>query len=51
MTYIIRIRGRMVYLIDENINLLDKMHEGIVVLDQDDLNLKIASQPAVTLLK
>lgn len=50
-TYIAHIRGRMVRLIVENVNLLDKMHEGLIVLSQTDLSIRFASIPAIRLLK
>ena len=53
ITYIVRIHGKMAYLILENLNLLNKMHEGLIVVEEDntDLELKIASLPAIRLLK
>lgn len=35
----------------ENLNLLNKMHEGLIVVEDNDLELKIASMPAIHLLK
>ena len=35
----------------ENVNLLDKMHEGLIVLSQADMSLRFANRPAVQLLK
>lgn len=53
ITYIVRIHGKMAYLILENLNLLNKMHEGLIVVEEDsnDLEMKIASLPAIRLLK
>ena len=53
ITYIVRIHGKMAYLILENLNLRKKMHEGLIVVEEDntDLELKIASLPAIRLLK
>ena len=51
LTYIAQIRGRMAYLVVENLNLLDKMHEGLIVVSKADLTLKFASKPAVRLFK
>jgi len=38
-TYIVLIRGRMGQLFVENLNLLDGMHEGLVVLSIEDKSL------------
>lgn len=35
----------------ENVKLLDKMHEGLVVLQKEDLGLQFASEPAISLMK
>lgn len=51
IAYIVRIRGRIRYLVIENINLLNKMHEGLIVLSEHDMNLKFANLPAVNLVK
>ena len=40
----------MNFLIVENIHLLNRMHEGLVVVDEEDMDLKFATIPAVTLL-
>ena len=50
-TYVAMIRGKMSNLILENLNLLDKMHEGLIVLSQDCKVIQLASKPAVYLLK
>jgi len=50
ITYIAQNRGKMNFLIIENINLLDKMHEGLVLVDEQDMDLKFATIPAVTIL-
>ena len=51
ITYIVRIRGKMGYLVIENVQLLNKMNEGLIVVDDEDKSLKFASMPAVRLLK
>lgn len=51
ITYIARIQGKMNFVIIENIHLLNRMHEGLVVVEQEDLDLKFATIPAVSLLK
>ena len=52
VTHVAQIRGRIAYLVVENSNLLDKMHEGLIVVSsQADLSLKFSSLPAVRLLK
>ena len=35
----------------DNLSLIDKMHEGLIVLSEPDLNLVFANIPAVTLLQ
>lgn len=39
VTYIAMLRSKMNQLMKENLNLLDKMHEGLVVLSQADMSL------------
>ena len=51
VTYIAQIKGKMNQLMIENLNLLDKMHEGLIVVSEKERNLKFASNPAVRLLK
>ena len=51
VTYITRTRKKMSSLIQENFNLFDKMHEGVIVLDRVDESLKFISRPALRLLK
>ena len=48
--YIVQIRSKLSQLINENLNLLDKMHEGLIVLSSSDMELKLASRPAVRLI-
>ena len=38
-------------LIIENLKLLDGMHEGLIVISENDLGLKFASKPAIEVLK
>ena len=38
IVYIVRIRGKMGYLIIENLNLLNKMNEGLIVVDDSDFD-------------
>ena len=51
VTYIAQIRGKMNKLMIENLNLFNKMNEGIIVVSEKDKSLKFASQPAIRLLK
>lgn len=47
VTYIAQIRGKIGTLMFENLNLLDGMHEGLIVLSSDDnLTLQFANKPA-----
>ena len=39
VTYIVQIRGKMSQLFLENLNLLNKMHEGIIVVSEKDQSL------------
>ena len=39
LTYIASIRGKLRKLMHENLSLLNKMHEGLVVLRQDDFSI------------
>ena len=50
LMYIVQIRSKLSQLIYENLNLLDKMHEGLIVLSRSDIELKLASRPAVRLI-
>lgn len=47
MTYIAQIRSIMSNYIIENFNLLNRMHEGIIVLAEEDMQVEFASKPAV----
>ena len=38
-------------LIVENLNLLDKMHEGLIVISENDRTLQFASEPAMRILR
>ena len=51
VTYIAIIRGKNNQLIEENLKLLDKMHEGLIVDTEKDLAIKFANKPARRLLK
>jgi len=52
VTYIAQLRGKISRLMMENVNLFDKMHEGMIVVSaEDSLNLRFASKPAISLLK
>lgn len=51
LTYIAHLRGKMSKLMVENLNLLNKMHEGLIVVSEKDKIVKFASKPAINLLK
>ena len=51
VTYIAVIRGKNNHLIEENLKLLDKMHEGLIVVTEDEHHIKFANSPARRLLK
>ena len=50
ITYIVRIRAKMSYLLVQNLNLLNKMHEGLIVVEESDMDLKFANTPAINLI-
>ena len=51
VSYLAQIKGKMSHLIAENLKLLDKMHEGLIVVSESDRTIQFASKPAIRLLK
>lgn len=51
VTYIAVLKGRLAKLMHENVGLMNKMNEGLMVLSQDELVPTFASLPAVRVLK
>ena len=51
VTYIAVLKGRLANLVHENVGLLNKMNEGLIVLSQDQLTPVFASKPAIRILK
>ncbi len=51
LTYITQIKSELVELMNENISLFNKMHEGVVVVSEKDQKLQFVSKPTVSLLK
>ena len=51
VTYVAVLRGNLANLMSENIKLLDKMNEGIIVLSPLQLKPVFASKPAIKILK
>ena len=47
LTYIAVIRSKLAQLIVENLNLLDRMHEGLIVMSETKKELQLASKPAI----
>ena len=47
LTYIAVIRSKLAQLIVENLNLLDRMHEGLIVMSETQKELQLASKPAI----
>ena len=43
------IKGQMSELMKENLNLLNKMHEGLIVLSEKDDSLQVVNKPALSL--
>ena len=41
----------MSLIISENFALLDRMHEGLIVISEADKSLQFATRPAIALLK
>ena len=50
MTYIAKIRHKLSLLVSENLNLLNKMHEGLVILTEETQKLRFANSPAINLI-
>ena len=50
ITYVASIRSKINHLIQENLSLLDRMHEGLLVLSENNMQLRFASKPAIQLL-
>ena len=51
LVYIAILRGDKDQLMIENMKLIDKMHEGIIVVSEKDHDIKFANKPAISLLK
>ena len=51
VTYVAVLRGNLANLMSENIKLLDRMSEGILVLSPLKLKPVFASKPAIKILK
>lgn len=49
-TYISRIESKLKKLMLQNLGLLDGMHEGIIVLTDDEKSLEFANMPAIELI-
>ena len=50
-TYVALLRGRMDRIMTENLGLLNRMYEGLIVLRTEDGKLSFASKPAIKILK
>ncbi len=50
LTYIAQIKSELVELMNENICLFDKMHEGVAIVTESDQSLQFLNKPAVDLL-
>ena len=50
VTYVVVIRRRMHDMIGENVKLFDRIHEGLIVISDDNEQLQFANQPAISLL-
>jgi hypothetical protein len=50
LTYVVHIRGKLQTLLGENLNLLNGMHEGLLMLSFKERSLRFASTPAARLL-
>ena len=49
--YVAQLRGQMQRIIGENLGLLNRMYEGLLVLRKEDLKPEFASNPAIKILK
>ena len=49
--YVAQLRGQMSKIIGENLGLLNRMYEGLLVLRKEDHQLEFASKPAIKILK
>ena len=50
VSYIKLIRDKMNLLMIENLNLLNKMNEGLIVVSEQEKSLKVVTKPALSLL-
>ena len=50
LTYIARLQRGIAQLIKENLKLLDKMHEGVIIVTKHQLKPMFSNQPAIALL-
>ena len=48
---IVHQRARLRHLMQENKNLLDKMHEGIIIVSETDRSFQFASKPASKMIQ
>ncbi len=51
LTYIAQIKSELVELMNENICLFDRMHEGVAIVTEKDQSLQFLSKPAINFLK
>ena len=51
IAYVVTIRGQLMSLFAENLSLFNKMHEGLVVVDNQNKDISFANEPAINLLK
>ena len=51
ITYIVQIEIKMKKILKENLKLLDKMDEGLIMISEKDKKFQFASKPAIALLK
>ena len=50
-TLVVKSIGNMSQFTDENFNLLNRIHDGVIVLGEHDNCLKFANEPAVAIFK
>lgn len=49
--YVLEMRGSILDLIEENFNLVRRMEQGLIVLNDSDSKIDFANKPALDILK
>lgn len=51
LTYVVHIKAQVEELIEENLGLLNNMHEGLVLVDKENPKFNICTSPAFSIFK